>query len=176
MLASKSLDGNIYCWNHATGKIVTTLDEPAYGHYASITFHPKQPVLATLGQKDRIVRIWNVHINAHLPAVSSATYVNARVVLLGDRGAGKTSLSLALRNQPHVSPESSHGRNIDIFHNEKIKADNATEETREIFLLDLAGQEHYRHIHAMNVEAADLALVLFNIHNDTNPFSSVRYW
>ncbi|HXQ33457.1 MAG TPA: hypothetical protein VN843_05495, partial [Anaerolineales bacterium] len=39
-------------------------------------------------------------------------YTNAKVVLVGDTGVGKSGLALALTNQPFVPTESTHGRRV----------------------------------------------------------------
>jgi WD40 repeat protein len=73
LMASKSLDGSVRLWRSVdgawqSGELVGVLEEPsvdsmvAQGLYcgAGIAFHPREPVLATLGDEDTSVRVWLV--------------------------------------------------------------------------------------------------------------------
>lgn len=179
LLASKSLDGTVRLWRSDTGELIETINETAYGWDASLAFHPYEPRLATLGEEDTIIQIWDLQIDTLFNNIynnSTAHYKSAKIVLVGDKGAGKTSLSLVLRNQPYVPPESTHGRYVWSLENREEKLSGGFTETREILLWDLAGQVHYRLIHQMYLNEANLALIVFNTHNDTDPFLGVRYW
>src|SRR5690606_20795058 len=54
-LASKSLDGTIRIWRCDTWQVVEIINEMASRYWtAGVAFHPKQPVLATLGSDDTL--------------------------------------------------------------------------------------------------------------------------
>jgi GTPase SAR1 family protein len=109
-------------------------------------------------------------------ATPSPTYVNAKVVLLGDTGVGKSGLGLVLSSQPYRPTDSTHARQVWTFDVRKIKLPGGSTETREILLWDLAGQPGYRLIHQLHLAEAAAALVVFDARNEGDPFVGVRYW
>jgi WD40 repeat protein len=61
LLASKSTDGSVRIWNWRTGEELFRLPEPASGTYgAGLAFHPSKLQLATLGERDRVIRVWDL--------------------------------------------------------------------------------------------------------------------
>lgn len=60
-VASKSFDGTVRYWDANEGKELARLHEPSQNYWLSgIAFHPTQPVLATLGAGDTIIRVWDL--------------------------------------------------------------------------------------------------------------------
>ena len=50
-----------------TWEAVKDINEPsAQGWCAGLAFHPKEPILATLGKQDTVVRVWSLDIDALL--------------------------------------------------------------------------------------------------------------
>ncbi len=181
LLASKSLDASVQLRRSDTGEIVATLEEssPRYGWYSGLSFHPDAPFLATLGEKDTIIRLWSLDLGSLLGDVSSARavhYSNAKVVLVGDRSVGKTSLSLVLTGQPFVPPESTHGRQVRLFDRQEVDLGDGSKEIHETLLWDLAGQPNYRLIHQLHLDEVTLALVVFDAYSEISPFAGVNYW
>jgi WD40 repeat protein len=61
-LASKSQDNTVRLWWADTGEQALQITEPVSRTYlTSLAFHPTQPLLATLGARDRIIRVWRLH-------------------------------------------------------------------------------------------------------------------
>ena len=110
------------------------------------------------------------------PTTPSVHYTNAKVVLVGDSGVGKSGLGLVLTGQPFVPTESTHGRNVWNFDSQEVELDSRRKEKRETLLWDLAGQPGYRLIHQLHLSEVALALVVFDSHNETDPFAGVRHW
>lgn len=110
------------------------------------------------------------------PNANDVSYKNAKVVLLGDSGVGKTALGIALTGQPFTLTEPTHGRNIWLLDHSIIHFDDGREETREILLWDFAGQPGYRLINQLYLNNVDIALVVFDAFAETDPLASVRYW
>jgi WD40 repeat protein len=183
LLASKSRDGTVRLWRTDTWEPVATLDEPPYPSlqfwHPGLAFHPRDPVLATLGDKETSVRIWDLDVEALLnqaPAGRLAHYSNAKVVLVGDSGVGKSGLGLVLSGQKFEATESTHGRRIWTFGSDEVPVENDRTETREVLLWDLAGQPGYRLVHQLNLNEVAVALVVFDGRSETDPFAGVRHW
>lgn len=64
LLASKSWDDTVRLWNCNTWQTVAILDEPTGGaeeeYYTYLAFHPHNPILASLGPKDKVIRLWEL--------------------------------------------------------------------------------------------------------------------
>ena len=99
-LASKSIGGRentIRLWRCDTWTCVAVLDEPASLAWPpGLAFHPRLPLLATLGERDTIIRIWELDEEILLGQTQeSVHYTTAKLVVVGDSGVGKTGLGLA---------------------------------------------------------------------------------
>ncbi len=180
LLASKSFDGTVRLWDGDTGERLAVLHESSSGHAArSLAFHPELPLLATLGQQDKIIRIWHLDLESlHRAALSTSTvhYTNAKVVLVGDSGVGKSGLGLVLSHQHFIPTESTHGRYVWTFDSREVKLDGVRKETRETLLWDLAGQPGYRLVHQLHLNEVAVAMVVFDAHSETDPFAGVLHW
>jgi WD40 repeat protein len=180
LLASKSGDRTVRLWRTDTWETVAILDESVVSTSPpSLAFHPSAPVLATLGEKDTVIRIWDLDYSELLgiePETPTVHYANARVVLVGDTGVGKTGLGLVLTGRPFVPTESTHGRHVWAFDRQEAQLPNGRRETRETLLWDLAGQPGYRLVHQLSLNEVAVALVVFDARSETDPFSGVRHW
>lgn len=187
LFAAKSWDGIVSLWRYDTGSLlakipIRTLDGM---NLPGIVFHPHLPLLAIVGSdskarnKDyyRVVYILELDLAELLGQVEpSAHYVNAKVVLVGDTGVGKTGLSLVLNNQPFGATDSTPGRRVWTFDSQEVEAENNITQTRETLLWDLAGQPGYRVIHQLHLNEVAVALVVFDARSETDPLAGVRHW
>ncbi len=182
LLASNSSDGTVRLWRCDTWDTVAVLDEPASPAWSpSLAFHPTAPVLATLGRNDRVIRIWDLDLDVLLGpgaavAVPSAQYTNAKVVLVGDTGVGKSGLGLVLSGQDFEATESTHGRHVWTSDRHEVEVPSGVRQTRETLLWDFAGQPGYRLIHRLHLHDVAVAAVVFDARSETDPFSGVDYW
>jgi WD40 repeat protein len=180
LLASKSNDGLVKLWRSDNWKVLKDIDEQSCpGGSASIAFHPHEPVLATLGAEDTVIRIWNLDIDvlfSSKPDVETAKYTNAKVVLLGDTSVGKSGLRLVLTGNPFAATDSTHGRYVQPLHSEKAQTQNGLSEMREVLLWDLAGQPSYRLVHQLHLNEVAVALILVDSRSETDPFAGVYHW
>jgi WD40 repeat protein len=63
LLASKSADGTVRLWRSDSWETAAILPEPHSGTtFAGLAFHPSQPILATLGEEDTAVRLWQLDL------------------------------------------------------------------------------------------------------------------
>ena len=105
---------------------------------------------------------------------ATTTYTNAKVLLLGDSGVGKSALAMVLAGEEFRATESTHGR--------RIKRLAATDEPdsfgddREVLLWDPAGQPGYRIVHQLHLGGAAVALILFDSRSETTPLAGVYHW
>ena len=101
-------------------------------------------------------------------------YTTAKVVLLGDQGVGKSSLAHRLIHGAFAAQSSTHGHQFWVFPAlGEIRADGTE---CEAILWDYAGQSDYRLIHSLFIDAADLALVLFDASDRSDPLHGVEFW
>src|SRR5262249_2345140 len=146
--------------------------------FSGSTWHPGLPLLATVKQGDKIA-IWQLDLEYLLGVATSGEavhYTNAKVVLVGDSGVGKSGLGLVLSQQPFTVTESTHGRHLWNFDQQEVSLDKRRKETRETLLWDLAGQPGYRLIHQLHLNEVAVALVVFDAHSETDPFAGVQHW
>jgi GTPase SAR1 family protein len=118
-----------------------------------------------------LVSDWDRAVSA--PAVTT-TYANAKVLLLGDSGVGKSGLAMVLAGEEFRPTESTHGRRI--WRLPATDEPDAAGDNREVMLWDLAGQPGYRIVHQLHLEGAALALILFDAKSETTPLAGVQHW
>lgn len=179
LLASKSLDGTVRVWLCETWEVVALIDEYAAGGSPELAFHPRELILATLGEQERAIRLWRIDLEAlhrnRAPA-PPVYFANAKVVLVGDTGVGKTGLAMVLTGKPFVPTESTHGRHVWTLDVAEARLEGGAKETRETLLWDLAGQPGYRVFHRQHLNEVAVALVLFDSRSEVDPFAGVAYW
>ncbi len=169
-------NGVVCVWRCDTWEGIVVLSDLASTDFVS--FHPRDYLLITPSKKKTGMFIWELNptllLNAPL-AEETIHYANAKVVLVGDSGVGKSGLSLVLTKQPFVPTESTHGRHVYVF-DEQESHSGDIKETRETLLWDLAGQHDYRLIHQLHLDEVAIALVVFDANRDKDTFAGVRHW
>jgi WD40 repeat protein len=156
LLATKGRKGDdtVRLWHSDTGTCVAIVSEfAARSRSQSIAFHPSLPLLATVGsdpgteeeERGRVIHIYELDLVVLFAQLvePSAHYVNAKVVLVGDTGVGKSGLSLVLNNQPFEATDSTPGRRVWTFGSQDVQIGGNVTQTRETLLWDLAGQPGY---------------------------------
>lgn len=172
LLASKSYDGTVRLWRCDNGKNVAVLAESASKYWLpGLAFHPTLPVLATLGERDTTIRIWDLDFDVLLGAGLAArgvSYTNAKVVLVGETGVGKTGLGVRLAEDVwRPTPSSTHGMNVWTLHSEA---------EREVMLWDFAGQDEYRLVHQLFLNETNVALLLYDPTKSQDTIYGIDYW
>jgi len=185
LVASKGCDDTVRLWCSDTGTCLGIIPEPASQAWSpGLAFHPHLPLLATVGsdpgmtkdERDRVIHIWDLDLAVLLQqtAATSVAYASAKVVLVGDSGVGKTGLGWRLAHGEFKEHASSHGQQFWLLNQLcKKRRDGAQ---CEAVLWDLAGQPDYRLIHALFLDDADLALVLFDPTRNDDPLQGVEFW
>jgi GTPase SAR1 family protein len=180
LLATSSEDDTVRLWRTDNWEPVARLDEPTANYWPQgISFHPTDPILGTFGERDRVIRIWKLNVDELLtvaPKDDQQVYRNAKVVLLGDTGVGKSALHLVLTGKPYAATESTYGRRVSTFGLEEHHA-GSQDETRETLLWDMAGQPGYRLIHQLHLNEVAVALLVFDARQaGGDPLASARHW
>lgn len=124
---------------------------------------------------DRTVRVWDLPPIAEgvAVAVDTTRYTNAKVVLLGETGVGKTGLALRLCENRWQPTESTHGMIVSKL--ELPPAEETPAIEREVWLWDLAGQPDYRLVHQLYMDETALGVFVFDPQDD-NPFEHLGHW
>ena len=174
LLASKG--GGIIIWRTDNWEYLVQLSEEASVFWPPrLAFNPILPKLATLGQEDTVVRIWELDEALLLGQVQeSVHYTTARLVLVGDSGVGKTGLGWRLAHGEFKEHSSTHGQQFWPITQLGLKRKDGTE--CEAVLWDLAGQHVYRQVHSIFLENIAAALVLFDPTNRQDPLKGVQFW
>jgi small GTP-binding protein len=200
LFGSKSNDKTIRLWRRDTWDVVSIINVPKPDVWIpALAFHPNEPILATAGPNktstehrvgkaigktkraiDRSLQLWRYDIDALLraPLVHSTKYRNAKVVVVGDTGVGKSGLALRMAESRFEATESTHGRRVWTLQSSLSPeaGRRRQKEAREILLWDLAGQAAYRLVHQLSIDEAAVALVVVDARSETDPLGPAEYW
>jgi len=187
LLASKSQDHTIRLWSCETWETVAIISELTGGSWGrALAFHPTLPLLATAGSDpdtpaSRLIHLWELDYGTLLgqragvaAAAHAVHHTTGKIVLVGDHSVGKSALGYRMIHGRFEKQESTHGQQFWVFPDlGKHRADGTD---CEAILWDFAGQPDYRLIHALFVDNADLALVLFDASDLRDPLHGVGFW
>lgn len=192
LLASKSAD-QTRLWNCENWETVGVIPDPvpATIWIPALAFHPTLPVLATTGWDhigfdgalagSRQICLWELDYNLLFGKVTekaidalSVHHTTGKIVLVGDHSVGKSALGYRLIHGQFAKQESTHGQKFWVFPAVGKRRADGTE--CEAILWDFAGQPDYRLVHALFVDNADLALVLFDASDLRDPLHGVEFW
>jgi GTPase SAR1 family protein len=171
MIVSASLDRTLKIWDLAKGKCKATLEGHADAVWGVALTPDGQTIVSA--SYDRTLLVWP--LPQPDPLVEEAEgdrYTNAKVVLVGETGVGKTGLALRLCEDRWEATESNHGMIIT-----RLELPSVSEAgmEREVWLWDFAGQTDYRLIHQLYMDEAALGVLVFN-PQDGNPFEEMGHW
>lgn len=177
VLASNSWDSTIRLWRCSNWELIGSMKVMVSDNWAaSLAFNPKKPLLATLGNYDSLIYIWELNIDAVLESQpkSQVRYTTAKLVLVGDSGVGKTGLGWRLAHNEFKEHSSTHGQQFWVVPELKKTREDGTE--CEAVLWDLAGQHIYRSINSIFLDNVDASLVLFDPSNRQEPLKGAQFW
>jgi small GTP-binding protein len=179
LLASKSCDNTVRIWRCDTWEPVASFPETMAPNMwpGGLAFNRVTPILATLGERNTVIRIWDVDVDLLLQQkaqIKSTKYTSAKVVLAGDSGVGKTGLGWRLSHGEFKEHPSTHGQQFWLL--DELQTTRQDGAQCEAILWDLAGQPDYRLIHALSLDDVDLALILFDPTHSSDPLHGVEFW
>jgi GTPase SAR1 family protein/DNA-directed RNA polymerase subunit RPC12/RpoP len=163
---SASQDQTLRVWDLATGKSLASLE----GHTAGVWGVAVTPdsTRAVSASYDNTLRVWE------LAPLRKASYTNAKVLLVGDTGVGKSGLAhrLTTGTPPGqlLSTDAAWATHWSLPH--EAKAEHGE---REIWLWDFAGQPDYRLAHPLYMDETALAVFVFD-PQDRNPLAGLAEW
>jgi GTPase SAR1 family protein len=170
---SGSNDNTVRVWDVKSGKCLALLE----GHTDSVTGVgvTADGRRAISGAWDNTVRVWELPPYDEKATKESVPtrYTNAKVLLVGESGVGKTGLAYRLtedRFEPTISTDAAWATQLKLPHET-----GSGEIEREIWLWDFAGQADYRLIHQLFMDETALAVLVFNPQSE-NPFEGLGQW
>jgi small GTP-binding protein len=121
------------------------------------------------------MRIWDLPPMAGEDSQTgkATRYTNAKVLLVGDSGVGKSGLAYRLTKDRFVatiSTDAAWATQLKLPYNI-----GGNDIEREIWLWDFAGQADYRLIHQLYMDETALAVLIFNPQSE-NPFEGLGQW
>ena len=170
---SASQDRTLKVWQVNSGRCIATLA----GHsdeVRSVAITPDGRRAVSIGPEDYI-QLWNLppeEADAQEDMVTNR-YTNAKVLLVGESGVGKTGLAIRLtlgRFEATVSSDGVWATQMKLPHDM-----SGREIEREIWLWDFAGQADYRLIHQLFMDETALAILVFNPQSE-DPFEGLSHW
>ncbi|MCA9970355.1 MAG: hypothetical protein KC425_09070, partial [Anaerolineales bacterium] len=181
LLASKSGDGTVRLWRCDTWQPVAVLPEPVRSDFcAGLAFHPTEQQLASLTADERGVRVWQLDYTALFRSAFADTrhYRNAKIVVVGDPGVGKSGLSQVLAGRPWRAASAPGGHQVLNLDAHTLALPDGVIEHRETLLWDLAGAPDYRLATRLHLNEAVAALVVVRPAegDEAGVLDSIRHW
>jgi len=172
-VVSGSIDRTVRVWDLKVGQCLAIL----IGH----TFRVDDIAVTADGRRavsgswDRTVRVWDLPPIAEeaRQAGEASRYTNAKVLLVGDSGVGKSGLAYRLtedRFEATISTDGAWATQLKLPHDT-----GGNDIEREIWLWDFAGQADYRLVHQLYMDETALAVLVFNPQSE-NPFEGLGQW
>lgn len=156
---SGSLDKTAGIWDLNTGKLASSLK----GHTASVecVAISADGRLIVTGSHDYEIRVWGFSPEGQTEdsQIEITRYTNAKVLLVGESGVGKTGLSRRLTLNDWTPSDSTVGAWATQW-KLPVSSDKGVE--REIWLWDFGGQADQRLIHQLYMDETALAVLVFD--------------
>lgn len=170
---SGSDDKTLRVWDLATGECAATLK----GHRRAvlgvvITADGRRAVSCS---KDKTVRAWLSPLEGERTDKdpTATRYTNAKVLLVGDSGVGKSGLAIRLVEDRFVSTIATDALWATQLKLPEEMGSQGIES--EVWLWDFAGQADYRLVHQLFMDETALAVLVFNPQSE-NPFEGLGQW
>lgn len=179
LLASLGENGTLIIWRSDTWDEVLRVEKIGItDNLSNLAFHRTLPVMVAPGYRREEINVWELNFDVLRNAEAETRtvfYVNAKAVLLGESGVGKSGLGIRLAEGKFRQTESTHGAQFWHFSTAKLSV-LPPNVRAELTLWDLAGQPEYRLTHQLFLDDTDAALLLFDCSDANDPFRGVAYW
>jgi small GTP-binding protein len=166
---------SVRVWNLSDGKEVLCLEGHS-GIINSVFVSPDGKYIVS-GSADKTIRVWTLDNSVAdtsfqsngmntVPLMGRVQYSNAKVLIVGDSGVGKSALAIRLvtgRYSETTSTDGAWATQVPLLSG---ASDDNGDVEREIWLWDFAGQYDYRLIHQLFMD--ETALVVFVVDPQRN--------
>lgn len=187
MLGTRSFEGGITLLRTDKWEPIASFFERRQFHLPwlpSLAFHPRLPILATVGERDRVVRIWELSPDIVAQGVAPYSVVrltSAKIVLVGESNAGKSCLAMRLAEDRYPADRelgTTHGLRFWRVTPEHFEPNASAPEgqRREVVLWDMGGQDEYRLIHQLFLHDTTVALIVFDPTRGRIAYEEVEAW
>ena len=186
LLATKGQDNKVRIWRTDLWQPIRDMVETTSGGSnweSELDFNPLWPVLATLGENDRVIRIWDVNTDSLLGSTveTRTKYTSAKIVLVGESNVGKSCLAMRLAEDRYPEDQehgTTHGMRFWPMEAEDLHASAKPPEgqRRDVVLWDFGGQDEYQLVHQMFLHDTTLALVLIDPTRGRVALDEARDW
>lgn len=184
LLATRGEDSTIRIWSSETWETVASIPilESSEMLLTKLAFSPAFLNLAAInGKSDDAIHLWKLDVDvlrgrSTKTSLAAATihHTTAKIVLLGDHSVGKSALGYRLIHNKFERQESTHGQQFWVYPELGYRRTDGTQ--CEAILWDFAGQPDYRLVHALFIDNADLAIILFDASDLRDPLHGVEFW
>ena len=175
-------DETVRLWDLETGNCLCVLE----GHNSEIRFVKWQndQGRALSGDRNGRILVWDLSKFTHKMSVSESSspalsfvpdqvqYTNAKILLVGETGAGKTGLSRRLTSDEWQPSDSTVGAWATQW---KLPVSSGDGVEREIWLWDFGGQADQRLIHQLYMDETALAVLVFDGQKE-DLFETLGQW
>ena len=166
-------DNTVRLWDVETGRCLRVLE----GHSASVWSVAWSPDgrRAFSAAGNGVMRVWDLtgrRKNSGTASGRQVQYTNAKVLLVGESGAGKTGLSMRLALNDWKPSDSTVGAWATQW-KLPVSSDDGVE--REIWLWDFGGQADQRLIHQLYMDDTALAVLVFDGQKE-DLFETLGQW
>jgi WD40 repeat protein len=168
---SASADNTLRVWDLiALTPLATLQGHTGEVNHVAVTPDGRRAVSAS---GNKALRAWDLGAIGEGAPTAATRYTNAKVLLVGDTGVGKTGLALRLTQDRYEATSSTDGVWATQMPLPALPATGEAE--REVWLWDFAGQGDYRLIHQLFLDETALAVLVFNPQSN-NPFDGLAEW
>lgn len=182
LLASHSLDGSILLFRTDTWETVARFQPPFSGRFTTqgVAFSPTRNLLVSIGSNLRDLFLWDIDADTLLKAKPSSTTVHevsAKVVLVGEGRAGKSSLALRMAQDRYEEMESTHGMRFWSLPAAPRPSDSTGAQTRrELILWDMGGQNEYQLVHQLFLRDSTAAVMVMEPGRGERALEEIEGW
>jgi WD40 repeat protein/GTPase SAR1 family protein len=183
LLASKGVDGTVKLWRTDEWQALASIPEPTGDAWlAGLAFHPRLPVLATVGEKDTVVRVWDLDPGELLLAEGERTVheTTAKIVFVGESNVGKSALATRLLTgrfaQGGTGTVGTRILRVDASKLDRRAPRPPRGHRRELVIWDMGGHHEYRLVHQIFLHDTAVALVLIKPDRGQTALDDVKSW
>ena len=175
MLASRAVDGRIRLWSPSRGswQAVSSFKEPGTFPMQNLSFHPSQPLLATVAQSR--IHVWQVDLDALLATTDgrpASPLHTAKVVCLGEPADQVEEIARSLAGASSSLGE--RGPGVYLHSSRSVEADQGSAR-REVLIWDLAERSaEHPWQRVADLRDAALAIVAFDPRAHEDPTPAIR--